>query len=72
MNAALIKKDMTVYDLAQLMMQGFAQFDERFERLEARFDGLEARFDASEYRYNKRLEKLEDDSRIVRTKLNLA
>jgi len=72
MDTSLIEPEMTVYDLARLMMQGFDRVDERFEQVDARFDRLEARFDSLEYRHNKRLEKLEDDSLVMRRKLQLA
>ncbi len=68
--------DMTVTDLAVLMMNGFRDvridMNKGFSDVGARFNTLEDRFDQLEHRHNARIEKLEDDSRIVRTVLKLA
>jgi hypothetical protein len=38
MNPKALKKDMTVYDLAFLMMQGFDSVNKRFDGMEEKWD----------------------------------
>lgn len=45
MNYQEIHKDMTVYDLAQLMMQGFDRVDQRFEETNQKFEEVYQKFD---------------------------
>jgi len=51
-----IYKEMTVYDLAQLLMPAISRLQDRMDRLEGRMDRLEERMD----RIEGRLDRLEE------------
>jgi len=61
--------DMTVLELAQLMSGYASDMEKRFDDMDARFDRLEHIVLPS---HDRRIEKLEDESRHVRTYLKLA
>ena len=48
MNTQNLNKEMSVYDLAIMMMEGFENADKRFDKIENRFDILEKRVNALE------------------------
>lgn len=54
-----IKKDMTVYELAILMMDGFERMEKRFEK----------RFDDLERHHETRIDWLEDQNRKIKKSL---
>lgn len=78
------KKEITLDDLA-LMTQGgfnametrmdkrFDAVDKRFDAVDKRFNGIDERLDKIEFlligRHDKRLDKLEDDMRVIKTLL---
>jgi hypothetical protein len=49
MNYQEINKEMTVYDLAQLMMQGFDRVDQRFDEVHQKFDEVHQKIDDLRY-----------------------
>ena len=58
-----IYKEMTVYDLAQLLMPAISRLQDRMDRLEGRMDRLEERMDRIEGRMDRiegRLDRLEE------------
>ena len=51
--------------------QRFAQIDQRFERIDKKFEGVDVRLDRIEHliggSHDRRLDKIEDDMRVVKT-----
>jgi len=76
----MVKKDITINDLAVMVQKGFQEVDKRFEQVDKRLDGMQSnmvtkaemnrRFDGLEDRvlasHQKRIEKLEAEVKELR------
>jgi len=64
-----------VYEKFDAVDERFDAVDERFELIDERFDKLDYRMDVLEYKIvggqGRRLDKIEDDVRTIKTSLNL-
>ena len=75
------KGEVTIEDLARMVQKGFDETAKKID-MDARFDGVQERFNAVEMRldrieklliieHQRRIEKLEDDVRVLKDALNI-
>ena len=66
----MVKKEITINELAVMVQKGFAGNDKRFDDMDKRFDGMDKRFDKIENlvlaSHQKRIEKLEAEVKELR------
>lgn len=55
----MIKKRVTIEDLARITQKGFEGVDKKFEGVDKKFEEINERFDTLEYEMNKRFDQLE-------------
>lgn len=77
----MVKKAMTIDDLAGMVKRGFdetakkTEMNARFEAVDERFDGIDKRLDRIENllirAHDNRITELEDSMRLVKTKLGV-
>ncbi len=76
-------KKITINILAEMLNRAFASVDARFDKIDGRFAAMDIRFDRLEAKFDKmeqtvninhenRISRLEDSTRVIRTKLDLA
>ena len=74
-------REVTIEDLARMVQKGFDETAKKID-MDARFDGVQERFNAVEMRldrieklliieHQRRIEKLEDDVRVLKDALNI-
>lgn len=66
-------KKITIDQLAQMMKRSFEHMEQRFDDMDKRFDRLELRFDILDSKVNinheNRISRVEDDLRVIKTKI---
>jgi hypothetical protein len=69
------KEKMTIDELARITKGGFDAVDKRFDMVDKRLDAVDYRLDRIENllirAHENRIEKLEDNMRLVKTKLSI-